>query len=118
MSWVVSEKKHRGEMVKVAIAVLGLAVLLGVVAGIEEAFKFDTWTLNEKQQVIEQDISDEVDLDDGEAFNYDIYTDAGEDFRDEDVVAKKYGYECFAVEHSSLHQTPTLDTSVRRDGNI
>jgi len=37
----VSEKKHRGEMVKVAIAVLGLAVLLGVVAGIEEV-KFDT----------------------------------------------------------------------------
>jgi len=77
---VVSEKKHRGEMVKVAIAVLGLAVLLGVVAGIEPSNSIP-WTLNEKQQVIEQDISDEVDLDDGEAFNYDIYTDAGEDFR-------------------------------------
>lgn len=86
--------------------IVALTMIAFVVGAIENYFKFDTWNLDEKQQAIEQEISDEVDLDGGEAFTYDIYTDDGEDFRDEDVVARKYGYECFIVEHSSSPSDP------------
>ncbi len=86
----------------VGVVVVGFIVLVLVSASIENFFENDTWTLSEEQKAEEKQFLEHIDPDKDKVFTYEF--EDGENYRDEEVVAKKYGYECSLI-GSSLTKT-------------